>query len=94
MTEETPTTRKPKRSAKEIAQSHADVAVKALEKHDAKAAKVEEKHLQLENELGLLKEKRRELVREADYRAAHPLLVEDSDGSEPGTEQQGVDEPF
>ena len=67
-------TKKPRRSAKEIAQAHADKAVAALEKHDEKIAKAEEKANAATAAHTRLVEERRNLEREADYRQAHPLL--------------------
>lgn len=70
------TDRKPRRSAKEIAQAHADKAVAALEKHDEKINKLNDKIEGLQDQLAELRSQRRDLERESDYRQAHPLLAE------------------
>lgn len=78
-------TKKPRRSAREIAQAHADKAVAALEKHDEKIAKAEEKVNAATAAYNQLLEDRRNLEREADYRQAHPLLAEEP--ADAGAEQ-------
>lgn len=75
---ETPT-KKPRRSAKEIAQANADKATAALEKHDEKEGKIQAKIDKLQEELTELAGKRQSLVAEADYRQMHPLLRENTD---------------
>lgn len=95
-------TKRPRRSAREIAQAHADKAVAALEKHDEKIAKLNDKIEGLQDQLAELWSQRRNLEREADYRQAHPLLVEepaDADAEQPQlevveTEQQDEYNPF
>lgn len=74
MTESTESTKRPRRTAAEIAQGHADKALAAVEKHDAKIEKVQDKLDQLQGQLAELRIQRAELVAEADYRQAHPAL--------------------
>ena len=90
------TDRKPRRSAKEIAQANADKAVAALAKHDEKEAKLQAKVDKAQKELDVLAEKREQLVAEADYRQMHPLLREETAGPEqPQLEaEQQDDNPF
>lgn len=66
--------KRPRRTAAEIAQAHADKAVEKLKKHDEKIERAKEKVAKAQAELGDLDAERDELVAEADYRQAHPAL--------------------
>lgn len=68
------TQKRPRRTAAEIAQAHADKAVEKLKKHDEKIERAKEKVAKAQAELGDLDAERDELVAEADYRQAHPAL--------------------
>lgn len=70
-----------KRTPREIAQSHADKAVEAVERHAGKIEKAQERLDTAQSkvdkaaaEVEELEQRRQELVEEADYRQAHPLL--------------------
>ena len=71
------TQKRPRRTAAEIAQSHADKALAAVEKHDEKISKAQDRLDQLQGQLADLRVQRAELVAEADYRQAHPALRKD-----------------
>lgn len=81
MSESTPE-RKPRRTAAEIAQGHADKALAAVEKHDEKVNKLNDKIEGLQDQLAELRRQREELVAEADYRQAHPALRKAGDAQQ------------
>lgn len=80
-----------RRTPREIAQSHADKAAEAVERHDAKVEKAKEKKDRAQAEYDNLVARREELVEEADYRQAHPLLKKAEQSPLQG---DGDDNPF
>ena len=80
--------KKNRRTPVEIAQAHADRAVKAVEKAQAKVEKAEEKVKKATAEHRQALELLESTRAEADYRQAHPLLAGSQDTL------GGTDSPF